>query len=44
LENAKTGVEKLEKLGVEVWRPDDYMVEMYKDEGQMDKIKKHLLT
>lgn len=42
LENVKTAVDKLEALKVQIYRPDDYLVEMYKSEHHMNKIKNHL--
>lgn len=42
LENVKTAVDKLTALDVKIFRPDDYLVEMYKSEHHMNKIKYHL--
>mmetsp|Transcript_26704 Transcript_26704/g.48096 ORF Transcript_26704/g.48096 Transcript_26704/m.48096 type:complete len:220 (+) Transcript_26704:85-744(+) len=42
LEAAKVGVTKLIDAGETVWRPNDFMCEMFKDDRQMDKVKERL--
>lgn len=42
LENAKNVIEKLQKQGVPVWRPNDYKAETFKNDYHMKKVQNYL--
>lgn len=42
LDNAKIVIEKLQKQGIPVWRPNDYKAETFKNDYHMGKVQKYL--